>query len=85
MEKEKSRLRLKNIPVAIDNVDNVSVPDMRAFFDSLQKLIDGSYRRIQMDFTAKSGQLFTATFYRCGSGAVNSWRFYRIDVKKTDS
>jgi hypothetical protein len=54
-----------------------------AFFGSLFKVIDGSYRRLQMGFENMEGECFIATFYRCGEGSENSKRFYRIDIKKS--
>jgi hypothetical protein len=45
-------------------------------------VLDGSYRRLQIDFKSKDGKCFTATVYQCGVTADR--RFVRIDLKKSD-
>lgn len=61
----------------------VSYLEMLAFFDSLGKIIDGSYRRLTMDFRSKAGDCYTATAYQSRVGS-SSRKFVRIDIKKSD-
>jgi hypothetical protein len=78
--------KMLNIPEKPDSrildIGAVSYPEMLLFFDSLGKVIDGSYRRLQIDFKSKDGKCFTATVYQCGSSRARC--FVRIDLKKSD-
>jgi hypothetical protein len=82
MQKKKTKSISEKPDPNISDIGNVSYPEMMAFFDSLGKVIDGRYRRLQIDFKSKDGKCFTATVYQCGATAVR--RFVRIDLKKSD-
>jgi hypothetical protein len=78
------KLRTKRLSVDDLNLAEVPILEMSNFFVCLGKVLDGSYRRIQVDFKDGNGKAYTATFYLCGSMQKVSKKFVRIDVKKSD-
>jgi len=76
-----AKLRTKEIPA--DNLRLGSVfagVDMESFFDSLNCVLNGSYRRLTIDIKNKWGDIYTVTIYRCGTIRTN--RFVRCDFRK---
>jgi len=76
------KIRMKKLTADELGLGNIATEQMGSFFECMEKVLVGAYRRIQIDFSSACGEWFTATFYRCGSMSKDSKKFLRIDVKK---